>query len=183
MLLGACSSDDTPASDAKVSDTSPLSDQGVVDAPRCKKNGFTASVEAAERDTSLGVLFYTARSAASEPFDVLTVDFYFPLGATDGPHTFVSQGENLADCHTCVLLRQRCGNSGCSSKSRAFLLQAGTLKITAMGAGGASFAGTLENATFSEVTIDAATQKSTLVDSGATWCLPAQTLSATVTTP
>lgn len=183
ILLAACSGDDAPANDAKVGDAPPLSDLGVVDAPSCKQNGFAASSEVAERDASLGVLFYTARSAASEPFDVFTVDFYFPLGATDGPHTFVSQGENLADCHTCVMLRQRCGNNGCSSKSRAYLLQAGTLEITAMGAGGAAFAGTLKNALFAEVTIDAATQKSTLVDGGATWCLPAQTLTATVTTP
>lgn len=184
ILLVACSSDDTPAADAKVSGDAPaLRDLGVVDAPSCKQNGFTAASAAAERDTSLGVLFYTARSSATEPFDVLTVDFYFPLGATDGPHTFVSQGENLADCHTCVMLRQRCSNSGCSSKSRAFLLQTGTLEITAMGAGGAAFAGTLKNALFAEVTIDAATQKSTLVDGGATWCLPAQTLTAAVTTP
>lgn len=183
LLLTACSGDDAPSSDAKVGDSMQPHDLGAVDAPSCKQNGFTAASEAAERDASLGVLFYTARSASTEPFDVFTVDFYFPLGATDGPHTFVSKGENLADCHTCVMLRQRCSNTGCGTKSRAFLLQAGTLEITAMGAGGASFTGTLKNALFAEVTIEAATQKSTLVDGGATWCLPSQTLSATVTTP
>jgi hypothetical protein len=156
---------------------------GTADAgDRCDRSGFATSRQLAERDDELGVLFYTAFAGDGDPFDRLTVDFYFPIGATDGPQTVELLGEDLADCHTCLLLFRGCAGSLCTAAT-TYLARRGTLTVTAMGAAGTPFAATLREASFAEVEIDFATQQATPVPGGETWCLADQAMGATIEAP
>lgn len=150
-------------------------------APACTTTGFAADQQLAERDDELGVLFYTA-IAGVDPFDRLTVDFYFDLGATDAPHTIPLAGDDLADCHTCLLLYRGCSGSLCTSAT-TFLATSGTLTVSATGGAGDPFTAALDDATFTEVVIDYSTQHAEPVADGETWCLDGQALSATITAP
>lgn len=185
LLVVACSDDGaSPSADAGVPDAiteDSAVDRGV-DGGGCALDGITLANLTAERDDSLGVFFVTGRTAGQTTFDVITVDFYFKLGAKDGPQTLTGSGENLADCHSCVMLRQGCVVSGCA-KAKAFLWQSGTLQVDAMGQGGESFGATLRDAAFAEVTVDPSGGGTTLVPGGATWCVSELSLAATVTTP
>jgi hypothetical protein len=186
LLAGACSDDGaSPAPDAAPADAmvrDSATDRGADVGATCTNDGITLASLAAERDDGLGVFFVTGRTAGATTFDVVTVDFYFKLGAQDGAQTLTGSGENLADCHSCVMLRKGCVASGCA-KAKAFLWQSGTLKVDAMGQGGAAFSATLQDATFAEVTIAPGDQRTTVVPGGETWCVSKLALSATVTTP
>ncbi len=151
-------------------------------APSCTHQGFAPEQETAERDDDLGVLFYTALRGPETEQQRLTFDFYFPLGASDGPQTVTFTGENLRDCHTCMVARRDCESPRCAD-GKAFLVQSGTASITAMDAHGGTFAGTLENAVFAEVTIAAPSLETTLVPDGETWCIDSLDVSASVTPP
>lgn len=136
----------------------------------CTPLVFNAFSEFAERDAE--VFFYTGVTDLA-PTDRLTVDFYFTLGATDGPNTFTFTGEDLAACATCVLFHR--------GEDTKFMAQTGTLEVTALGAAGTQFEATLHDVVFAEVTIQ--DQNTTLVPGGETVCVQEQTLSAAITSP
>ena len=149
---------------------------------RCSHAAFTPESQGVERDDELGVLFYTATAGTAPNIERLTFDFYFPFGATDGPQDVIFTGENLKDCHTCLVARRECESARCAD-GRAFLVQEGTASITAMGAAGTSFVGTLSNAVLAEVTISAADLETTLVPGGETWCIDSLMLDAPISAP
>lgn len=178
LLLGACGGDDG----GEVAGDGPSIDAASVDgAPTCTRTGITTTTQLAERDDALELLFYTGLTAG-DPFDRLTADFYFSLGATDGPHELALTGEDLADCGTCVLVYQGCSGTSCELAT-TYLAEAGTLRVTALGGPGTPFAATLEGARFAEVVIDRATQHATRVPDGDTWCLDAHAMGASITAP
>tara|TARA_R110002096_G_scaffold171490_6_gene344579 strand:- start:44331 stop:44915 length:585 start_codon:yes stop_codon:yes gene_type:complete len=151
-------------------------------AAACTHTGLVAEANSTERDDELGVLFYTATAGSAPNIERLTFDFYFPFGATDGPHNLVFDGENLRDCHTCLVARRNCESARCSD-GKAFLVQEGTASITALGAAGTSFQGTIENAVFAEVTISAADLETTVVPGGETWCIDRHDFDSEITAP
>jgi hypothetical protein len=151
-------------------------------ASACTHTGLTAETETTERDDELGVLFYTATAGAAPNIERLTFDFYFPFGATDGPHDLVFDGENLRDCHTCLVARRNCESARCAD-GKAFLVQEGTASITALGAAGTSFQGSIENAVFAEVTISAADLETTVVPGGETWCIDRLDFDSAISNP
>jgi hypothetical protein len=151
-------------------------------AAACTHTGLVAETQTTERDDELGVLFYTATVGVAPNIERLTFDFYFPFGATDGPQDLVIDGENLRDCHTCLVARRNCESARCAD-GKAFLVQEGTASITAMGAAGTSFQGTLENAVFAEVTISAADLETTVVPGGETWCIDRLDMDSAISAP
>lgn len=135
-----------------------------VDAPAevCGSGVFLFS-QTAQRDDEL--FFYTGLDD-SRP-DRLTVDFYFGLGAIDGPNTVTFTGEDLAACATCVFIHRG---------ETSLMAQSGTLEVTALGPIGTTFGAVLRDVVFAEVTIQ--DLNSTLVPGGDTECVEEQTLSA-----
>jgi hypothetical protein len=160
LLCAACGGDDSGSQP----DGSPAADAASV---ACDLEGFSTGTETAERDDELGVLFYTASNAQMQR---LTADFYFSLGATDGPQTVSFTGEGLDTCSTCVSARTGCGSLSCET---TFIALSGTLTVTAMGGVGETLQGSLSNAVFAEAEIDAGTLETTLVPDGQRWCLDA----------
>jgi len=130
----------------------------------CKSQGFSPTTETVERDSDLEVLFYTGTTTSER----LTIDFYFSIGATDGPQTVTFTGEGLDTCAVCLMLHTDCGSLTCM---HSLMVQEGTLSIAEMGAVGESFRGTLDSAVFREVDIDSSTQKTTLVPDGQSRCV------------
>jgi len=175
LLLLGCGDDqkNSEAPDASTADA---------DMSTCTYNGMTPNAQTAERDDDLGVLFYTATAGSSPTIERLTLDFYFPFGARDEPHSIEFDGENLKDCHTCLVARNNCDSNLCSNGT-AFLAQAGTADITATGPAGTSFQGTLSNAVFAEVTINVATLETTVVPGGETWCIDSLAFDVGITGP
>ena len=152
------------------------------EAQACTFAGFASSTELAERDDEIGVLLYTASSGVSPAIELLTFDLYFSLGANETPHEFSFSGQNLADCHTCLMIRRDCMAGNCSS-GKAVLAQEGSATIPAIGAAGMPLQGTLSNIKFAEVTINIATQRTTLVPGGDTWCIDRYDFDQNVTGP
>jgi len=142
----------------------------------CDQNGFVPTTETAERDSDLEVLFYTGTTAGER----LTIDFYFSIGATDGPQTLAFAGEGLDTCAVCAMLHTGCGSLTCE---RTFMVQEGNLTIAEMGATGGSLRGTLGSALFREVEIDAGTQKTTLVPDGQSRCVDDYAIDIAVSAP
>jgi len=165
-LLLACSGGDDAAIDAGQ----------MPDAASCTHSGFSADGETAERDAELDVLFYTAVQGNTR----LTIDFYFPLGAIDDSQNLTLTGEGLDTCATCVFTKRDCGALICQT---SLMAQSGQLTITAMGDTGEPFSGSLNSAVFAEVDIDAATQQTTVVPGGVTWCIDSYEFSLQVTSP
>jgi hypothetical protein len=176
LCFGACGDDGgevtTPDASLPTPDARPFA---------CTHTGFTASSETVERDDDLGVLFYTARAGQAPNIEVLTFDLYFDLGATDAPHEFLFTAENLADCHTCLLMRRDCSGSTCAT-GKTFLAQEGNASVTAIGAGGSALQGSFQNLKLAEVTIGAGLQ-TTLVPNGEGWCLDSYSFDEMITTP
>lgn len=178
FLLLACGGDDENNTEAL--DAAPAA----VDAApaACTHEGLVAETQAAERDDELGVLFYTATAGSAPNIERLTFDFYFPFGATDAPQELVFDGENLKDCHTCLVARRNCESARCAD-GKAFLVQEGTASITALGAAGTSFQGTIENAVFAEVSISVADLETTVIPGGETWCIDSLAFDTSITGP
>lgn len=174
LSLAACGSDEV----ADSADAAGSTDAALA----CAHSGFAPTAQTAERDDELGVLFYTATLGEAPNIERLTFDFYFPLGASDGPQEILFDGENLRDCHTCMVARRDCESARCRD-GRAFLVQAGTASIAAMDTAGGTFEGTLENVVFAEVTIGAPDLETTLVPGGETWCIDSLAFDAQVTPP
>jgi hypothetical protein len=160
LICGACGGDDTSSQP----DAAPAADAS---ASPCDLEGFTVGTEAAERDDELEVLFYTASNADAQR---MAVDFYFSLGATDGPQTLTFTGEGLDTCSTCVTARTGCGSLTCDT---TYVALSGTLTITAMGGVGESLEGSLDDAVFAEAEVEGGTLATTLVENGQRWCIDA----------
>ncbi len=170
LSLFACSED----SPAIAVDASPVVDAAVLvdgNSSGCTYNGFDAETETAERDTApdVNVLFYTGRLGQAPEAQQMSMDFYFTLGATDAPHTVTFDGENLQTCHSCFLVRRKCGATSCIS-GQVFLAQEGTAEFTELGAAGERMKGTIRNAVLAEVTIESGLN-TVLVPGGETWCI------------
>lgn len=176
LVTLACGSGDESSSN----DASPTEADASDEA--CTHIGFADDNQAAERDDELGVLFFTATSGEFPTLQRLTFDFYFPFGATDGPQEITFDGENLRDCHTCLVARRDCDSASCAS-GKAFLVQSGTASIAAMGAVGTSFQGTISDAVFAEVTISPADLETTLVPNGERWCIDSLGIEASISAP
>lgn len=176
VLLFACGGDD----DGDSADAAGEQIDAAV--ASCTHTGLITETQSTERDDELGVLFYTATSGVAPNIERLTFDFYFPFGATDGPQELVFDGENLRDCHTCLVARRNCESARCAD-GKAFLVQEGTSSITALGGAGTSFQGTIENAVFAEVTISVADLETTLVPGGETWCIDSLDFDSAITAP
>ena len=147
----------------------------------CTFSGFTSTTQLAERDTELDVLFYTARSGAAPNIELLTFDFYFPLGATNGVHDFTFTGESLADCHTCLQMRRDCSGNSCIS-GQIFLAQEGIATVSQIGESGTNLQGALTDLRLAEVTIGAGLA-TTFVPGGDTWCVDSYDFDQTIVTP
>lgn len=167
-LVAACGDD---ASSASTVDAGP--DAAT---PTCDSQGFSPTTEAVERDSDLEVLFYTGTTASER----LTIDFYFSIGATDGPQTVTLTGEGLDTCAVCLMLHTGCAGLTCE---HTFMVQEGTLTITEMGAVGDFLRGTLDSAVFREVDIDSGTQKTTLVPDGQSRCVDDYAIDVAVSAP
>ena len=145
----------------------------------CDRSGLTTVSQGAATFGGLsGVLGYNGYSAPQQSGDLLDVELWFQYGASSVPHTFSFSGENYLDCHTCAVLMTECVDGTCG---RRFLVQSGTLDVTTIDAVNGVFAGTLQNATAIEVTIDPSTAVSTPVAGGETWCLDSVDMSADIT--
>lgn len=151
---------------------SPVAD---VVAPACTRTGWepegaalaAASLSGGEADA----LFLDSYSSDDGvPYDILGLELYYYLGASDGPHAFTFTGENYETCHTCLLIYADCPEEGTCGE--AFLATSGTLTVTTNGGPGGRLVGTLTDVTLIEVTIDANTYVSTPVAGGDTWCIP-----------
>jgi hypothetical protein len=180
VALTACGGEAGGGEGGGAADTGPPAQ----DAGDCDRAGFVLSSQLAERDDELELLFYTgfAGQAGAESFDRLTVDFYFSIGATDAPHSWPLTGEDLADCHTCLLIYRGCSGTTCAAAT-TYLAQTGTLTVTSTGPAGSDFTGSITGAQFAEVEIDLATQHARLVPGGETWCLVDHPLAATIEAP
>lgn len=171
LALG-CGGDDAPETADATSSSS------------CTHNGLATDTQGGERDDDIGVFFYTAFAGDEPQLEKLTLDFYFPFGAADGPHELTFTGENLRTCHTCLMVRRNCESPRCAD-GKAFLVQSGSASITALGAAGTSFEGTLSNAVFAEVTIaiSEGEVETTLVPDGETWCIDSLAFDSAITAP
>ena len=142
----------------------------------CTFTGFAEDSAMAERDGDLEVLFYTALTSEER----LGIDFYFSIGATDGPQSQSFTGEGLDTCSLCMLIRSECSGLLCDTR---YMAQSGSLQIDAMDPVGGTFSGSLSDVVLAEVTIDSGTQETTLVPSGRTWCLPSYQFNVNVVAP
>jgi len=180
IACGSRSTNTSESPDAAAADATTLGSDAKP--ASCTHQGMIAQSESAERDDSLGVLFYTATSGTAPAIKRLTFDFYFSLGAADGPQNISFTGENLSDCHTCLLVRRDCESSRCKN-GKAFIAQEGKADITALGAVGTSLQGVLQNVVFSEVTINPSGLSTTLVPGGETWCIDQYAIDTVITAP
>ena len=182
VLLLACGGADDGESSPDAAASFDAADVQIDAAAACTHTGLAAETQTTERDDELGVLFYTATVGVAPNIERLTFDFYFPFGATDGPQDLVFDGENLRDCHTCLVARRNCESARCAD-GKAFLVQEGTASITAMGAAGTSVQGSIENAVFAEVTISVADLETTVVPGGETWCIDRLDFDSAISAP
>ena len=196
-------SDTTDASDSRPSDTSaatrdttpapadvtpPTPDTGGIDPipDPCDREGWAPEGLVGAQSTGendqleFGFLesYLTNPTSETDPLTVLYLELYYVLGAETGPFTFDVTGENDQDCAVCGLIYTNCEADGaCES---AWLVQSGTLEITANGGKDGQLTGVLRGARFAEVTINE-DYESTLVDGGQTWCVDRYAFDAALT--
>ncbi len=149
------------------------SGDGATSGNYCNEVGFTSAAE--DAISFVGGFFYIAQSSVSEPVDTLTIDFvdYTPVA---GSIELTDAGTST--CTTCVRIDVGC-NGSLTDCTRTLLAQAGTVTVTSVGPAGDTFAGTIENAQFIEVTVDT-NDVSTPVAGGEDLCLESYSFSATI---
>ena len=118
---------------------------------------------------------YIAQTTLGEPVDVLTFEL---LGGTPAVETLTISSAGYESCTNCVRLDRGC-DGNLANCTKTLLAQGGTIEVTSSGAAGATFAGTLRNAEFVEVTIDQS-QVSTAVVGGEQFCSAPYSFSATI---
>lgn len=165
-------SEDTSAPDGEEDSTDTSADTDT-NGPSCDNQGFTAAEELLDSDVDNGVFVYQAINAAGD--DALSIEFY-GFGGTllpilSGPGTYPiaanADDRNYATCATCVLLYANCTETSCDT----FLADSGNIVVTDVDPDLGVFTGTLEDATFVQVTINSTTFQSTPVPNGANWCI------------
>ena len=166
----------------------PVPDIGVDDTPAgCTHTGFTAAVQAAmDSRPTYQQFVYNGGSASAEPMDIIAIEFFGGFGSpppTFAPGTFTVAGstadQNYETCGTCLLVREGCGSDGTCTKY--FFATGGSMTIETWGAVGGTFAGSLTDVDFEEVTIASdGTYHSTPVPGGETWCIPSYSFTATI---
>lgn len=136
-----------------------------------------APFEPAAQDAGefLGAFVYVAQSTLSAPVDVLNLEF--PAGAPAVGQLAISD-DNYSTCTNCVTLFRGCDDA-LANCEKIFLAQAGTIELTSIGAAGELFEGTLEGASFIEVTLDGESV-STPVVGGEAFCWDSFSFSATI---
>ena len=170
-------SDDAPTD--TTTDASTDSDDGGVDttddaqdaqvdtpsdmASTCDRNGFDLMAQVAEGEA--GFLSYSGANATAVPFDQLSIEL---LDLPRMPFTFEFDDENYKTCDTCVRINAACDGMG--PCTQIFLVESGTLEVTAWEEVGGNFAGSLTNLVAREVTI-AEDFTSAPVENGEVWCV------------
>ncbi|MFO0748407.1 MAG: hypothetical protein U1F43_22495 [Myxococcota bacterium] len=171
---------DTLVADTLVADATPDATDGAdTVAPdtvgSCDRSGFVAVAQDAGH--AFGAFNYLAQTSLGEPVDVLSFQLADDGGAAAAGR-YELTGENFATCANCVIAYIGCDAdlAGCA---KTFLAQSGTLDISAFGASGGHFTGTLDQVVLAEVTLDD-DFNSTLVEGGETWCLDGYAFDAVV---
>ena len=140
----------------------------------CTYDRFPVAMHQATQDNSVAgqpMFIYQARNTSNSPFDELQIlsyqaePYYGPSEAGD----YSLAGSNYADCALCVLVIGDCNDS--YQCDQVFFASEGTLQIDRLNDSGGPFRATLVDAVFEEVSIDAATYRSTPVPGGETWCI------------
>jgi hypothetical protein len=124
----------------------------------------------------LNVFRYIAQTTLGSPVDVLTFEL---LDGTPAVGTLTISNAGYEDCTNCVRLDRGC-DENLANCTKTLLAQGGTIEVTSSGAPGATFAGTLTDAEFVEVTIDSGTGVSTPVTGGEQFCSAPYSFNATI---
>jgi hypothetical protein len=123
----------------------------------------------------LGAFRYIAQTTLGDPVDVLTFEL---VDGTPDVGTLTITAAGYESCTNCVRLDRGC-DGNLTNCTKTLLAQGGTIEVTSSGAPGATFAGTLNDAQFVEVTIDSS-QVSTPVSGGEQFCMAPYAFSATI---
>jgi hypothetical protein len=119
--------------------------------------------------------YLTNPTSETDPLTVLYLEFYYGYGAKAGPQTITFTGENYVDCAVCGVIYADCDADGACA--RTFLVDSGTLEVTANDGKSGQLAGVLRDARFVEVEINDDFE-STPVEGGQTWCVDAYAFDA-----
>jgi hypothetical protein len=99
---------------------------------------------------------------------VLRIHRQHEAGAPTGPDTHAFVGDSCWEAHTCAWATYGCGVAGCTQA----VATSGIYELTAGGAVGDGFQGTLTGLVLEQATDDPATGLVTLVPGGDVWCVP-----------
>lgn len=161
--------------DATVSYDSAVQPDSGTNHGSCDRNQLTPTAELAST-TDYG-LTYEGHTSTSPPDDIFSVQIYSSWNGPTTPGTYSLDGINYADCGLCLLIYQGCTTTECA---KTFYADAGSVEITSIGVEGDTFAATLHDVVFKEVTIDSSTYQSTPVPGGETWCMDGYNYSETI---
>ncbi len=178
-LAVACSTEFTPDEDAAHDDAVDTSAEDTAvetTPPPCDREGFILDFDLAMFDPDMPQVLYVANGPGI-PFDQIRLDLFYGYGdppALEGPGFRVLAAtpdeQNYSTCGTCVA-----GLVGVHPDSgdyeKIFFQTGGELEITALGAVGEPFSGTLSGLSLEEVTIDGFV--TTPVPAGEGWCIEA----------
>ena len=163
----------TDAATDTATGTDAAADAGPDAATACDREGFTAVAQ--DAGPFYEAFFYIGQSTLGTPVDALTFEL---TGDAKAAGDYDLTGSHYPDCAACVLIHTGC-DENLANCTGTYLATEGLLSITAFGASGEPFTGTLTGARLQEVTLDAASN-STVVPNGQTWCLDDYAFEATV---
>lgn len=121
------------------------------------------------------VFRYIAQSTLGAPVDVLTFEL---VAGTPDVETLLITNAGYESCQNCVRLDRQC-DAMLANCQKTLLAQAGAIEVTSSGGAGSTFAGTLRDAQFVEVTIDQ-NLVSTPVEGGERFCSAPYTFNAAI---
>lgn len=136
----------------------------------CDRNGFNPG-GGKTVDASDSALYAEAESRRSDPRDILSLQIFSDFdGAATSPGTYSLDDSDYETCANCLLINTECDRNqgGCQ---KAFIANAGNLKVESTGEVGDRFTATVSDARLIEVTIDSDTYETRRVEDGETWCL------------
>lgn len=120
-------------------------------------------------------LFFTAKTVAGEPYDQVSIDWYFDFGGSDDVADYAPwlvQDEDYSDCAVCLTMFEGCATvDGTIECDRTFIAAGGELTLTAIGRGGDRLTGTYDNVTFVEADIDFVTGTTDRIEGGEQRCI------------
>ncbi|MFH2009194.1 MAG: hypothetical protein ABI333_21575 [bacterium] len=135
----------------------------------CDRNSFTPVSETATWTDSR--MYYQGATSENLPADVIQIEIWSSYGGPTTPGTYTLEGGADANYETCGLCPLMFANYTSSGPGKIFYADTGNVQITSIGSIGSTFAATLHNVIFREVTINESTAHSTVVPGGETWCL------------